>query len=82
MDVMSVMLENEPFLHYKYLGYNSEWAHLDGSLELVEKVPLTPEQEAILTNMLMKRDHSYVEIADFLDISYDEVIDFAIENRL
>ena len=82
MDVMGVMLENEPFLHYKYLGYNSEWGHLDGSLELVEKVPLTPEQEAILTKMLMEDEHSYSEIADFLDITEDEVIDFAIENRL
>ena len=82
MEVMSVMLDNEPFLHYKYLGYNGECGHLDGSLELVEKVPLTPEQEAILTNMLMKDEHSYSEIADFLEITEEEVIDFAIENRL
>jgi archaellum biogenesis ATPase FlaH len=76
MDVMSVMLESEPFLRYTYLGYNSEWGHLDGSL------PLTPEQEAIITNMLMKGEHSYSEIADFLDVSKEEVINFAIENRL
>lgn len=82
MDVMSVMLENEPFLHYKYLGYNSEWGHLDGSLELVERVPLSPEQESKLTDLLMKGEHSYSEIADFLDITEDEVIEFAIENRL
>lgn len=82
MDVMGVMLENEPFLHYKYLSYNSEWAHLDGSLELVERVPLSPEQESKLTDLLMKGEHSYSEIADFLDITEDEVIEFAIENRL
>ncbi len=82
MDVMSVMIENEPFLHYKYLDYNGEYGHLDGTLEFVERVPLTPEQEAILTNMLMKNEYSYSEIADFLDITIDEVADFAIENRL
>lgn len=82
LDVMSVMIENEPFLHYKYLDYNGEYGHLDGTLELVERIPLTPEKEAILTNMLMKNEYSYSEIADFLDITSDEVADFAIENRL
>lgn len=82
MDVMSVMLDNEPFLGYKFLGYNGEIGHLNGTLDLVKKEPLTPEQEAVLTNMLMKYEYSYQEIADFLNISTDEVIDFAIENRL
>lgn len=80
-DVMSVKLTDDPFLHYQFLGYNGELAHLDGTIEF-EKIELTPEQEAILTNMLMKGEHTYVEIADFLDISEDEVINFAIENRL
>ena len=82
MDVMSVMLDSEPFLGYKFLGYNGEIGHLNGTLDLVKKEPLTPEQEAVLTNMLMKYEYSYQEIADFLNISTDEVIDFAIENRL
>lgn len=82
MDVMGVMLDSEPFLQYKYLGYNGECGHLDGSLELVPRVPLTPEQEAMLTSMLMKGEHTYTEIADFLEISEDEVLDFAIENHL
>lgn len=82
MDVMSVMLDNEPFLQYKYLGYNGECGHLDGSLELVPRVPLTPEQEAMLTSMLMKGEHTYTEIADFLEITREEVFDFAIENHL
>lgn len=81
VDVMTVKLDNEPFLHYECLGYNGEIAHLDGSLEL-EKVELTPEQEAILTNMLMKHEHTYEQIAEFLDIPEDAVIGFAIENRL
>lgn len=80
-DVMSVKLTNDPFLHYQFLGYNGELAHLDGTIEF-EKVELTPEQEAILTNMLMKGEHTYAEIADFLDLTEDFVIDFAIENRL
>lgn len=82
MAVMSIMLENEPFLHYKYIGYNGEYGHLDGSLELVERVPLTPEQEAKLIDLLMKDEYSYSQIADSLDISEDEVIDFAIKNGL
>jgi len=82
LDVMGVMIEDDPFLHFTYLGYNGEAGHLDGSLELVEKVPLTPEQEAVLTNMLMKGEHTYDEIADFLDLTEEQVIDFAIENRL
>jgi len=79
---MSVMLESEPFLHYKYLGYNGEYGHLDGSLELVPRAVLTPEQEATLTNMLMKKEHTYKDIADFLGIADDDVIRFAIENDL
>ena len=82
VDVMSVMLESEPFLHYKYLGYNGEYGHLDGSLELVPRAVLTPEQEATLTNMLMKKEHTYKDIADFLGIADDDVIRFAIENDL
>lgn len=82
LDVMGVMIEDDPFLHFTYLGYNGEAGHLDGSLELVEKVSLTPEQEAVLTNMLMKGEHTYDEIADFLDLTEEQVIDFAIENRL
>lgn len=80
-DVMSVKLTNDPFLHYQFWGYNGELAHLDGTIEF-EKIELTPEQEAILTNMLMKGEHTYVEIADFLDLTEDFVIDFAIKNRL
>ena len=80
-DVMSVKLTDDPFLHYQFLGYNGELAHLDGSIEF-EKIELSPEQEAILTNMLMKGEHRYVEIADSLDLTEDFVIDFAIENKL
>lgn len=80
-DTMSVMLESEPFLHYRYLGYNGEFGHLTGSLE-IEEEPLTPEQEAILVNMLMKDEHTYSEIADFLDISEEFVVKYAIDNRL
>lgn len=80
-DVMSVKLTDDPFLHYQFLGYNGELAHLDGTIEF-EKIELTPEQEAILTNMLMKGEHTYVEIADFLDLTEDFVIDFALENKL
>ena len=81
VDVMSVKLESDPFLHYQFLGYNGELAHLDGTIEF-EKIELTPEQEAILTNMLMKGEHTFVEIADFLDLTEDFVINFAIKNKL
>lgn len=82
-DVMSVKLTNDPFLHYQFLGYNGELAHLDGSLDYeLEKIELSPEQEATLTNMLRKGEHTYMEIADFLDLTEDFVIKFAIENRL
>jgi len=30
----------------------------------------------------MKGEHTYVEIADFLDLTEDFVIDFALENKL
>ena len=80
-DVMSVKVEGEPFLHYEYLSYDSEDGHLNGNLEL-DKVPLTPEQEATLTNMLMRHDHSYTEMGAIVGISMGEVLSFAVKNKL
>lgn len=80
-DVLTVKITDDPYLHYQCMGYNGEMPHLDGTLE-IEKIELTPEQEAILTNMLMKGEHTYGEIADFLDLAEDFVIDFAWDNKL
>ena len=80
-DVMSVKVEGEPFLHYEYLSYDSEDGHLNGNLEL-DKVPLTPEQEATLTNMLMRYDHTYAEMGAIVGISMGEVFSFAIKHQL
>lgn len=80
-EVLSVRMDNEPYLSFRPLGFHQEEQHLaDGGLFFFEK-EITPDMEAVMASMLLDNKTTVEEIADTVGLSTEEVIKYIEMNQ-